>query len=269
MTNMKECFSGEKLYGDDFSFEQIRKWYEQEAEAYANMYGINTSENSYNHHTNIMYGYKYLNKLPVFKRALGYGSSWGYEFLPIIDKIQELHIIDSSKQTVNQKLGDLIPIYHIANISGAIDFPDNHFDLITVFSTLHHIPNVTFVLNELFRVLKPNGYMLLREPVSSMGDWREKRAGLTVNERGIPPQILEKIILEANIHIVKRHYFHSMIAFFIRISNKSNFFQSKTYHFMDKYLSKILTFNMHYHPTNKLQRVSPQEVFYVLRKLNH
>jgi len=265
---MDEYFSGEKLYGDDFSFEQIQKWYEQEAEAYANMYGINANENNYNHHPNIMYGYKYLNKLSNIKCALGYGSSWGYEFLPIINKIQELHIIDSSQQTVNQKLGNLTPIYHLANISGAIDFPDNTFELITVFSTLHHIPNVTFVLNELFRVLKPNGYMLLREPINSMGDWQEEREGLTVNERGIPPQILEKIILRADIQIVKRNYFHSMIAFLIRISNKSNFFQSKTYHVIDKYLSKLLKFNMHYHPTNKLQRISPQEVFYVLRKLN-
>ena len=186
--------------------------------------------------------------------------------MPIIDKIQELHIIDSSKQTVTQKICNLIPIYHVANIAGTIDFPDNSFDLITVFSVIHHIPNVTFVLNELFRVLKPNGNMLLREPVSSMGDWRVKREGLTVNERGIPPRILEKIIIDADMKIIKKHYFNTMTSFFRRIMPNSTFFHSKTYHLIDKYLSKILTLNMHYHPTNKLQRISPQTVFYVLKK---
>jgi ubiquinone/menaquinone biosynthesis C-methylase UbiE len=266
MTDIQEYLSGGKLYGDDFSYEQIQKWYEQEAEAYANMYGINTNEKDYNHHTNIMYGYKYLKNISVIKSALGYGSSWGYEFLPIIDKIQELHIIDSSKQTVTQKLGNLIPIYRVPNISGTIDFPDNTFELINVFSTLHHIPNVSFVFNELFRVLKPNGYMLLKEPVISMGDWQVKREGLTVNERGIPPQILEKIIKNADMEIVRKHYFNTMTSFFIRITHNSAFFQSKTYHLIDKYLSRMLRFNMHYHPTNKLQRISPQTVFYVLRK---
>jgi SAM-dependent methyltransferase len=100
-----------------------------------------------------MYGYKYLKKISGFNKVLGLGSSWGYEFLPIIDKIRELHIIESSLQTRSKKLGSLIPVYHTPNVSGVIDFPDNSFDLITVFSTLHHIPNVTFVLKELFRVL--------------------------------------------------------------------------------------------------------------------
>ena len=230
------------------------------------MYGINDKKEDFDHHINIMYGYKYLYKVPEFKKALGFGASWGHEFIPIIEKIKELHIIDSSQQTISSKIDNLYPIYHVSQISGKINFPDNSFDLINCLSTLHHIPNVTFVLNELFRVLKPNGYMLLKEPVTSMGDWQVNRDGLTVNERGIPPALLEKIIIDAGIKIVHRHYFNSMTSFLIRISNKNAFFNTKIYHIIDKYLSYFLKFNMHYHPHNKLQRICPQVVFYVLKK---
>ena len=266
MTNIEDYFSGKKLYGDDFSFEQITKWYEEEAEAYAQMYGINDSEANFDHNANIMHGYKYLENIQSFNNVLGLGSSWGYEFLPIIDKIQNLHIVDTSEQTISEKLAIIKPTYHKPTVSGKIDFPDNTFDLINVFSTIHHIPNVTYILNELFRVLKPGGYLLLKEPVNSMGDWRTKREGLTTHERGIPPLILEKIIKDANMQIVSKQYYQTMTSFFIRTTKLKSFFQSNIYYFIDKYLSNLLIFNMHYHPTKKRQRICPTTVFYVLRK---
>jgi len=266
MTNIEKYFEGEELYGDDFSSEQIKKWYEQEAEAYAQLYGINDNESNHSHHINIMYGYKHLEKIKSFNNVLGFGSSWGYEFMPIIDKIQTLQIIDSSEQTIAKKIGSITPTYYKANISGKIDIPDNTFDLVNALSTIHHTPNVTFILNELFRVLKPGGYMFLKEPVISMGDWRTKREGLTINERGIPPLLLDKIIKDADMQIIKKQYFCTMTAFLMRMSKNHSFFQSKTYFIIDKYLSRLLTFNMHYHPTKKRQRICPQTVFYILRK---
>jgi ubiquinone/menaquinone biosynthesis C-methylase UbiE len=213
-----------------------------------------------------MYGYKYLKHIPVFDKVLGLGSSWGYEFLPVIDKIKELHIIESSLQTRSKELGTLTLLYHTPSVSGIINFPDNSFDLINVFSTLHHIPNVTFVLKELFRVLKPNGYLLLKEPINSMGDWRKKREGLTINERGIPEQIFDRTIQESNMYIVQKHYLSCMTSFFRRITNNHPFFRTKYYYMIDKYLSKLFAFNITYHPTTKLKRIAPHVAFYVLRK---
>jgi ubiquinone/menaquinone biosynthesis C-methylase UbiE len=187
---MEKYFNGKLLYGDDFSKEEIAKWYDEEAEAYADLYGkfVNTNK-----------------------------------------------------------------------------FPDETFDLITCISVLHHIPNVSFVLSELCRVLKPDGYLLLREPINSMGDWRTKRPGLTANERGIPKDYLSEIIRETHLQIVKKHYFGCMTSFLQRIFH-ANLFSSKTYLHIDKYLSKIFAFNIHYHPQNKIQRISPTYVFYVLKK---
>jgi SAM-dependent methyltransferase len=265
-TSKDDYFNGKKLYGDDFSLEQIQEWYHQESEAYARMYGTKAQKEAYNHHANNLYAYKYLKNIPVFDRVLGFGSSWGYEFLPVADKIKELHILEPSLQTRSKKLKTLTPVYHTPSVSGAVDFADNSFDLITVFSALHHVPNVTYVLSELFRVLKPEGYLLLKEPLVSMGDWRQKRQGLTANERGIPIKILDRIIREANMRIIQKHYHSCMTSFFVRITGGHPFLRTKYYCVIDKYLSKLFAFNITYHPTVKRKRIAPQGVFYVLKK---
>ena len=40
---------------------------------------------------------------------------------------------------------------------------DNRVDLITCLVTLHHVPDLDFMLCELVRILRPGGYLLLRE----------------------------------------------------------------------------------------------------------
>jgi len=264
---MDVFLNGDELYGDNLSIDQIQVWYEEEKEAYADLYG--TEEKDALHGFDIineLYGYKYIRKIPSFKKTLGLGSSWGYEFLPIIEKIEELYIIEPSSQTISKELGNVKPIYSKPESSGVISFPDNTFDLICAFSVLHHIPNVSFVLTELLRVLAPGGYLLLREPIISMGNWREKRPGLTKHERGIPEKIFADIFNKENIQVIEKHYHFTMTSFFRRIFKNSAFFNSKVYYILDKYLSKILAFNIHYHARNKLERCAPQSIFYVLRK---
>jgi hypothetical protein len=61
---MEKYFNGKFLYGDDFSKEEIAEWYEQEAEAYADLYGkfTDTNKQAYGYHNlNMFYAYKYLN----------------------------------------------------------------------------------------------------------------------------------------------------------------------------------------------------------------
>jgi hypothetical protein len=54
--------------------------------------------------------------------------------------------------------------------------------------------------------LKPNGYLLLREPIISMGDWSFPRKGLTKNERGIPVSFFEFLFNYEPVEIVSREY---------------------------------------------------------------
>ena len=40
---------------------------------------------------------------------------------------------------------------------------DNRVDLITCFVTLHHVPHLGLILAELVRILRPGGYLIIRE----------------------------------------------------------------------------------------------------------
>lgn len=52
------------------------------------------------------------------------------------------------------------------------DYPDNFFDVITLWAVLEHVPDPTATLNEIHRILKPDGLLLLRVPNLSSWDAR-------------------------------------------------------------------------------------------------
>ena len=63
-------FSGERLYGDDFALEQIKDWYEDEKEGYADLSARNRGPYEYSYHVlNVVHGFHYLPKRR-FDRAL-------------------------------------------------------------------------------------------------------------------------------------------------------------------------------------------------------
>jgi hypothetical protein len=61
-------------------------------------------------------------------------------------------------------------------------------------------------VSELGRVLKPGGTMLVREPISSMGDFRQPRRGLTRYERGIPAAMMQRFLGAAGLVVERRVY---------------------------------------------------------------
>lgn len=258
--------TGQTLYGNDFNEEQIIQWFKEEEEAYAKLEGEKVTFDSFTYNNlDVLFGFS---RLPdqKFDKVMGLGASWGYEFLPIIEKINHLDIFESSEITVSDQLGSLKPCYYKSNISGRIDKPDNYYDLITCFCVLHHIPNVSFVISELLRVLKPGGYLLIREPIHSMGDWNTNRPFLTKNERGIHYQLLRNWINENNGKIVKESFHFFMYSFLKRLLKNHPFLNSKFYLKLDTFLSRIFLFNFKYDPQNKIQRIAPQLVYYVIRK---
>jgi len=268
---MNKYLTGDILYGDDFTIEQIKEWYENEKEGYAN---INDSGNSsyeyFYHQLNEIHGFKNL-KNPSYENVLGFGSAWGYEFEPIINKVKNLTIIEPSENLRSKNIGKIIPAYVSPEINGALKFSDNSFDLITCFGVLHHIPNVSFVLMELIRVLKPNGYLLIREPIISMGDWNVSRKGLTKCERGIPIAFFENILHNQPISAISKTYCFTLTSVFqktIGVFLKKPIFSYKLYILFDKGISFLLKSNVHYHAKNLVQKISPLSVFYILSKTN-
>jgi len=270
---MDAYFSGKKLFGDDFTHEQIAQWYEDEKEGYANLveeYGWTESEGGYGyHHLNTLHGFRHLPKDLVFERAMGLGSALGDEFLPVISQIKSICIIEPSDKLVGTELNGVALQYKKPSVEGQLDFPDNFFQLETCFGTLHHIPNVSFVLSELHRCLAPGGYLLIREPINSMGDWRQPRIGLTKRERGIPVEIMRERIQALGFRVASESFCFAMTSFFQRKLGKwfkHPIHEYKAYIYLDWVLSKLTTFNLRYHPKTLLQRIAPTSVFYVLQK---
>lgn len=268
----KECkdnnfLKGDKLYGDDFSNEQISRWFQEEEEAYANLGTKKTEEYVYQYTTmNWYYGLRYIDKNRVFENALGYGSAYGHEFLPIIEQIKCLSIIEPSEQLRSIRLGNIGPVYLKPNVLGNLEFADNSCDLIVSFGVLHHIPNVSYVMSELIRVLKPDGLLLIREPIVSMGDWRIMREGLTKNERGIPLDLFDNIIHDNHLKIIKRSFCDTAVVYKLMTSVFGLKFNSMLVQIIDSVVSRALSFNYKYHRTNVFRKIAPSSIFYVLKK---
>ena len=270
-TPMEAYFTGKVLYGDDFSLHQIREWYEQEKEAYSDLGGTDRKEYTYTYDAiNRIHGFDKIKDRKRFEHALGFGAAFGMEFLPVIDKISNLTIIEPSDNLRSARLGSTVPTYVKPEVSGAINFKDNSFDLITCFGTLHHLPNVSFVTKELIRVLKPDGFLLLREPIISMGDWRVTRNGLTRNERGIPLSIFEDIFADSPVTIVNKAHCFTLTAIINRslsvFSPKHPLQSYPLYVRFDKILSRFLSGNVHYHARRMVDKLAPSNIFFVLKK---
>jgi len=266
---MEQYFSGEKLYGNDFTYEEIHRWYNEESEGYSSIGNKDIEKFKYGYHKlNKLHGFsKLLSK--NFNHVLGMGSAWGHEFEPITNKIKKLTIIEPSNVLVREKIGQLIPNYIKPAVDSSISFDDETVDLITCFGTLHHIPNVGYVLQEMVRVLKKGGYILLREPIISMGDWRNERLGLTKNERGIPVSFFDNEFSKYPIQIVSKQTCFTATSFLQLIIGKylkRPLYSYGLYLFFDKYISNLLQNKVIYHATKKIERIAPSSVFYVVQK---
>ena len=268
MQHLDSYFLGEKLYGDDFTSEEIEKWYKDEKEAYAELGSKDKENYQYNYHTiNLINGFSKLPKDKVFNKVLGIGSAFGYEFEPIKDRIQNLVILEPSDQLISGEVFGIPTTYKKPEISGKIHFPDQSFDLVICFGVLHHVPNVSFVLHEIHRCLKPRGYFLLREPITSMGDWRYPRPGLTKRERGIPLNIFRNIIRKLNFEVVRERFcFFPHLTYHLVNLLKYPVYKHKFMVYLDNLFSALFAWNIRYHRVNKWQRISPTNVFYVLQK---
>lgn len=267
--NIGEYFSGKKLYGDDFTIAEIEKWYADEVEGYANLGSKDKGKYQYTYHSmNKLYGFNHLPKDRVYDQVLGLGSAYGEEFLPIIDKIKNITIVEPSDNLIGEKVGDIPLNYSKPQIDGTLLFEDNQFDLIIGFSVLHHIPNVSYVLSELVRVLKPGGILILREPIVTMGDWREKRQGLTKNERGIPKSFFKAFIEKNNLKLLSESlcdcsFAHKVLSKVLPFSIKKD---TPSYQQFDNLLSKALSWNYRYHRTNPLHKCGPASIFLIVEK---
>lgn len=266
----ERALQGDALYGDDFSAEEIALWFEDEREGYFSLYGIakpgaeKQLEYTYSELA-AEHGFKWLPQRN-FPSVLGIGSAEGAELRPLLPKSEKITVLEPSDGFASNEIDGKPVTYVKPSPTGVMPFDANSFDVIVCFMVLHHVPNVSMALREMFRVLKPDGYVLLREPTHSMGDWHYPRRGLTKRERGIPQAIFRNSIANAGFEIVRE----TTCSF--SLLSRLSFFTTRpvwTYKWivrMDRLICLLPFWPRYYHATKTWQKIRPVEVAFVLRK---
>ncbi|MBU2544922.1 class I SAM-dependent methyltransferase [Patescibacteria group bacterium] len=71
--------------------------------------------------------------------------------------------VDWNKEALEQASGS----FKVANIDiekERLPYPDNYFDVVTVSEVFEHLRDINFVLDEIHRVLKTNGFLFISMP---------------------------------------------------------------------------------------------------------
>ncbi len=260
-------FAGQQIYGDDFDAAQLAAWFEGEAQGYFGLVAQSGGDYRYGYHAlNDEHGFKHLPPGWRARHVLAFGSAFGDELRPHVQRLDRITLLDASSQFQVPALQGKPVQSLLAQPSGEIAAADESFDLITCFGALHHVANVSFVLRELFRVAAPGAHALVREPITSMGDWRQPRAGLTARERGFPPALLEQAMRAAGWQIER-----SAPCQFSPLTKLAHHLGGSVFDRawatrLDAALARAFAFNWRYHRSHLWSRFAPGSVFYVLGK---
>lgn len=265
---LERALRGESIYGDDFSPAEISAWFEDEREGYANLVYEDVQEYVYVYHAmNILHGFSRLPKDREFTHALGFGAAYGLELLPIAGRTKALTVVEPSDKFVKTEIGGAPARWVKPDPTGRLPFPDGTFDLVTCFGVLHHIPNVSAVLGEIARATAVGGYFLVREPITSMGDWRKVRPGLTKRERGLPLGPFTQALEKSGFAIRRRAF----IAFrpWLRVCQTLRIpvYERAWSTRIDAIFSGLTAWNVVYHTDSAWRKISPSAVYIVAQRV--
>jgi len=266
---LQEYYAGQKLWGDDFSLDEIREWYQMEENACFEIYQergqVEQGKMPNNDYMHWEYGYQpALAGRKSLGKTLGLGSGNGEEFRPVRKFIEHLYIVESAEGYFHN---DATTTYAKAQPDGTLLFEDNFFDTSVNIAVLHHIPNLSHVLRELYRVLKPGGICLVKEPITTLGPWHvPRKAGLAPCERGFPRDLVEKLVRQTGFEVIQRTYFEFPPLRHLRDRGGVDTYNSAFWTKFDHLCCALTNWNYRYHRTGFFQRLAPSYVFLVLRK---
>lgn len=204
-----QYFSGAALYGDDFDAARIARWYGVEARDPAEEFARTAPERPgyrYEYHAlNHRHAFRFLAGRR-FRQALAFGCAAGDDVAPIAGQVDRFLAVEPIERFWKTDIAGTPAEYRRPTLGGRIDCADGANDLTVCLHTLHHIPNAGALLAEFARITAPGGLFILREPISTMGDWRQPRRGLTANERGFPVQWLEERFARLGFTVRQRRF---------------------------------------------------------------
>ena len=264
-----DVISGRRLYGNDFTGQQLADWVEAESGGYFELASTEFAD------TLAQAGHEYsaLNRsdgAPLrgksFPVVLVLGCADGSDVLALGVDIGRVIAIEPGREWWTDRLGTVPAEFRMPTVDGTIDLPGASVDLVVAFGVLHHIANVEFVLSELGRVLKPGGFLALREPIASMGDFSGPRRGLTRHERGIPVVLLRRFVAGAGLRITRQVYRMTpgLPELFYRLGKRSY-----TYGWLvkaDQLISRVLAFNDRYWRDRTWKKLAPRSVSITAQK---
>jgi SAM-dependent methyltransferase len=265
--------SGRTLYGDSFSSDQIREWYESEVSGFfdllSNHHKITDADNQYPYEYDALNQFHAIGRLlnRQFDTCLALGCAAGDDIAPLAPVVGRFIAIEPAEQWWHDDIGGKPASYMKPSAIGDIGVESATVDLATSFGVLHHIPNVSHVVAEIARVLKPGGLFVLREPISSMGDWRKARAGLTANERGLPTAWFETLVRTIGFKVLARRacMFNPLSAIAKKLGVPSPFAVMPLV-VVDWLLSEAFRWNEYYWRDTFGKKFAPSSAFWILER---
>ena len=260
---------GEAVYGDGFSAEEIATWFRNEEQGFFKLYNdlYKPDEDNVPFEYLAADTFHFYDKLGDrrFDACLALGCADGQDVSALANRVNRFIAIEPAKQWWQDSIGGKPADYRMPKPDGGIDLPDASVDLATSYGVLHHIPNVSLLVSEMARVLKPGGVMLVREPIVSMGDFTQPRVGLTAHERGIPHRQFERMFA-ANGLTVRHRAFTRTNVFYTILSRLGVNVNTRPVIRADAIISRLLSFNLRYWRRNALDKLGPSGVAYILEK---
>ena len=115
-------------------------------------------------------------KLKVLDAGTGFGLTAGF-LAKILAKGSEIWTIDPSKEILDnvktklaeERLDSRIPIEFVQADAAKLYFEDDFFDMVVSVMVLHHLEDLPAVLDELVRVMKKGGRLLLVDYMPNAG----------------------------------------------------------------------------------------------------
>jgi SAM-dependent methyltransferase len=258
----EQILKGAELYGNDMSLAEIETWYRDEEYGYFDLKEQKNPEYGY-FALNNFHAFNWL-KRRRFKTCVAIGCADGQDVSRLAAQVDRFIGIEPAEKWWRDEISGTPASFLKPDISGKIPLQDQSVDLVTSLGTLHHIPNVGRVIEEVSRILEPGGVFVLREPMSSMGDWRKPRRGLTARERGIPFNWLAETLRNAGLKPVRSR--RVMFALTNRLALFSKPYNSSAIVFLDWIASELMAWNDHYWRDKPFKKVAATSSYFIAVK---